>query len=277
MFSRSADLYDAIYGFRDYAGEAAQIAARVRALLPDARTLLDVGCGTGEHVRLLADVHGFAADGLDMDAGLIAVARRKHPAGGFIVADMSRFAIRRSYDVAMSLFSSIGYLVTLDRVERAMACVRDHVRVDGVFIVEPWFAPGVLQPGREFRQSASSGDVQVDRIGRCEVDGRISRLHFDYDIRGPGGDQRLSEVHELGLFTEAEMRAAFEAAGWQADLDSQGLTGRGLWIARPAFRRGFERPSGAASEKSAGASVGLVNGKPTPAPGENGQAGPEQQ
>lgn len=42
-----ADVYDAIYSFKDYSAEAARILA-----LPG-RNLLDVGCGTGLHLQHL--------------------------------------------------------------------------------------------------------------------------------------------------------------------------------------------------------------------------------
>jgi hypothetical protein len=44
MFTESAEFYDAIYSFKDYAAEAAQIAALVRASCPQARSVLDVAC-----------------------------------------------------------------------------------------------------------------------------------------------------------------------------------------------------------------------------------------
>ena len=92
MFSESAQLYDAIYGaFKDYAGEAAQLATLLRQIHPGAHTVLDAGCGTGEHAKYLSLDHGFAVDGLDSDPGLLAVARRKLPDARFFDADMGAF------------------------------------------------------------------------------------------------------------------------------------------------------------------------------------------
>src|SRR5262249_32549556 len=131
MFTESAEFYDAIYSFKDYAAEAAQVAAKTRAARPDSRTILDVACGTGEHARLLAQRHGFEVDGLDLDPGLLRLARQKHPAGQFLQADMSDFTLGRRYDAILCLFSSIGYLVTLDRITRALVCFRRHLAPRG--------------------------------------------------------------------------------------------------------------------------------------------------
>ena len=234
MFSQSAEIYDAIYSFKDYAAEAAQIAALLRAVHPGARRILDVACGTGEHARHLAASHGFDVDGLDLDAGLLRVARGKHPSGTFVHADMSDFALETRYDVILCLFSSIGYLVTMERTRRAFECFRRHVQHDGVVLVEPWFPPGRLEDGHVSRQTGTYLGRRVERVSRSEVDGRVSRLWFDYRIDTADGIREVSEVHELGLFTAEEMGIAFEQAGLRAEFDPHGLTGRGLWTARPA-------------------------------------------
>lgn len=47
MFSRSAKIYDAVYGFKDYAAEAETVHRVITDRCPAARTLLDVACGIG--------------------------------------------------------------------------------------------------------------------------------------------------------------------------------------------------------------------------------------
>ena len=237
MFTQSAELYDAIYSFKDYAAEASRITAVIRDNHPTARNILDVACGTGEHARHLAASHGFTVDGLDLDAGLLRVAREKHPVGSFFEADMSDFTLRTRYDAVLCMFSSIGYLVTLERTLGALKCFRRHLRPGGVLIVEPWFPPGGLEDGRESRQAGTYLGRKVERFSRVEIDGRVSRLRFDYSIETPDGVRRASEIHELGLFTREEMATAFEEAGLHAEFDTVGLSGRGLWIARSAAVR----------------------------------------
>jgi SAM-dependent methyltransferase len=234
MFNASAEFYDLIYStFKDYVAEASQIATLLRRCNPLCQTVLDVACGTGEHARLLAG-HGFLVDGLDLDATFVRIAAHKHPAGRFFEADMSDFHLPQRYDAVLCLFSSIGYLRTIDRVTAAFECFREHLAPGGVVVVEPWLEPGVLDPRRVARNTGEDSAVRVTRVTRVEVEGRLSRLLFDYEITDRTGTRRVSEVHELGLFTSAEMLTAFRNAGFDADHDAKGLTDRGLYVARLA-------------------------------------------
>jgi len=101
MYSKSAELYDQIYSFKDYAQEARQIETLIKAHRPDATAILDVACGTGEHARYLSST--FSVDGIDLQPELIDIATRKlkvqtsgHPIG-------LRCCVRKTPMVAGSL------------------------------------------------------------------------------------------------------------------------------------------------------------------------------
>jgi SAM-dependent methyltransferase len=235
VFNASAEYYDVIYGaFKDYAAEVAQVTSLLRRLVPGCRTVLDVGCGTGEHARLLAS-HGFAVDGIDIEPAFVQIASAKHPSGRFVVADMSEFRLPGHYDALLCLFSSIGYLRTIDRVTTALTCFREQLAPGGVALVEPWFPPGVLEPDREFTHRGEAEGVVVSRRSRTEIDGTLSRLLFEYEIDDHGAVRTVSEVHELGLFTTDEMMQSFRDAALDVQHDPEGLSGRGLFVARHAL------------------------------------------
>lgn len=243
MFSASAEFYDLIYSTKkNYRAEAERIAALLRRLNPGCRTVLDVACGTGEHALHLSKL-GFAVDGLDLDPAFVAIARRKHPAGRFVQADMRDFHVPQRYDAVVCLFSSIGYLEVIESVVEALRCFREHLAPGGVVVVEPWFAPGVLDPGRISETTAEANGVRVTRRSTLELEGRISRLRFDYDIADASGTRHAIELHELGLFIPEEMLAAFREAQLDVTYDPQGLTDRGLYAATAQRGENTLRPS----------------------------------
>ncbi len=232
MYSESAALYDLIYTpIKDYSAEAGQVADLLRRARPRSRTLLDVACGTAEHARLLGEVHGFEVDGVDLDPAFVAIARAKCPQGRFDVADMTDFHLGRSYDVVLSLFGSIGYVVTLPRLREALACLRDHLVPGGVAVVEPFLTPDAFRPGTTGTHTVEADGLRVTRTHRSECTGQRCRLYFHDTIEGPDGTRQSSEVHELGLFTVDEMLAAFSAVGLAVTYDPHGPIGRGVYVA----------------------------------------------
>jgi hypothetical protein len=171
---------------------------------------------------------------LDLDPAFVRLAEQKHPGGRFFEADMSDFHLSHRYDAVLCLFGSIGYLQTLDRVSRAFTCFREHLAPGGTTIIEPWFAPGTFDPARVSRHAGEADGIRVSRVSRTEIEGRLSGLHFDYEITDATGTRRSSEVHELGLFAAAELLQTFQEAGLHADYNPKGLTDRGLYVARIA-------------------------------------------
>jgi SAM-dependent methyltransferase len=235
MFSESAALYDLIYGsIKDYAAEAGRVAALIHSARPGCRTVLDVGCGTAEHARVLGEAHGFEVDGIDLDPALLAIAQSKCPCGRFELADMVGLHLGRSYDAVLCLFGTIAYAETLPRLQAAICRLREHVVPSGVVIVEPFLTPDGFKPGVTGSLTAEAGAVRVTRTHRSERDGSRCRLYFDYVVEGSDGVRHASEVHELGLFPVEDMLAAFTAAGLVARHDPQGLSGRGSYVATVA-------------------------------------------
>lgn len=231
MYSESAEFYDLIYStFKDYPGEAARIAELLRGIHPHCRTILDVASGTGEHARLLAGL-GFVVDGLDLDPAFVRLASEKHPAGRFFEGDMSDFRLPHRYDAVLCLFSSIAYLKTLDLVTRTLIRFREHLQSGGVIVVEPWYPPDLLDTTRVARHAGEANGVRVSRVSHVAAEERLSRFIFDYEITDRTGTRHAHEEHELGLFTTAELMAAFRAAGLDATHDPKGLSDRGLFAA----------------------------------------------
>jgi SAM-dependent methyltransferase len=229
MFVESAELYDAIYHFKNYARECERLRGLIGEAVPAASTILDVACGTGEHARFLKE--HYAVDGVDINENYLRAARLKNPAGNYTRADMTDFDLGRTYDVVTCLFSAIGRVTTFERLERAIACMARHVRPGGALIVEPWFTPDQWNPGSLFVHVGEIGAAKVCRMSLSGRDGDVSILLYHY-LRGtPEGIEHYTERLELGLFTRDEMTWAFESVQTAVRYDSEGLIGRGLYLA----------------------------------------------
>ncbi len=223
MYSQTADLSDLAYSWKDYPAEV----ERLRALVGrEGGTLLDVACGTGRHLELLA-AH-YRAEGVDLDPHMVELARAR----GLTAAegDLRTLDLGRRFDVVTCLFSSIAYLPDL---RGAVARLAAHVASGGALVVEPWLAPGQVQPNRFVVHTGESETATLTRMSTLHVDGRKCVIEFQYLVGRAGAIEHFAELHHVWLWTVDEYGAAFAAAGLDASYDEAGLMGRGLWLATP--------------------------------------------
>ncbi len=229
--------YDLLYTAqgKNYQAETEALAGFIRSHCPHAKTVLDVGCGTGRHARILSDRFNLEVDGIDIDPNMIEVARKENPKGTFSVDDMTSFGTGKKYDVILSMFSAIAYVRTLQNVTKALTCFKDHIKSDGIIILEPWLTPDNFTGGRTFMDVAEDGSTKVCRMAYNEKNGNISRLNFHWTICTPKGVETFDEKYDLGLFTVDEMVSCFKTSGLKPIYDPAPgcFANRGIYIATP--------------------------------------------
>ena len=108
-----------------------------------------MACGTGAHIPYLRD--HYQIEGLDLDEGMLNVARERHPEVPFHVGDMRTFDLGKTYDVITCLFSAIAYAVTLDDLRQTAQTFARHLKPGGVVLAEGFINPDLYQ-GRACRR-----------------------------------------------------------------------------------------------------------------------------
>ena len=230
-YSKTARYYDKLYAKKDYAGEVERLISLLSAKHGARRgTLLDVACGTGLHIEHLR--RHFDAEGLDICPELLAIARKRNPDAVFHLADMTDFDLGKQFDVVTCLFSSIGYVKTVDRLRSAMRCMAAHLKPEGILAVEPWFTPETWLPNTVHAVYIDEPELKIARVNTSLVDGRLSIVELHYLVGTPERTEHLVERHELGLFEVDEMISALEGEDLVVDYNPEGLTGRGLYLGR---------------------------------------------
>jgi ubiquinone/menaquinone biosynthesis C-methylase UbiE len=237
MFSKSAQYYDEIYASidKDYASEAEKARAFIQKhKQTKGKRLLDVACGTGLHASLLNKY--YQVEGLDLDAKMLAVAKKQSPRIRFHQGDMTDFDLKKPFDALVCLFSSIGYVRTKSRLQQAVKNMSKHLLPGGVLLVEPWFTPEQWHPGRASMTHVDKPDLKIVRMSYSGQKGKISTIEFQYLIGTSKGIEHNLEIHELGLFSHEEYMEAFIRAGLDVIHDAEGLDGRGLYVGRKPKR-----------------------------------------
>ncbi|MFD8801879.1 class I SAM-dependent DNA methyltransferase [Streptomyces atroolivaceus] len=225
-----ADVYDDIYPVRaDYSDFAQQIHDLVAERRPGAATLLDVACGTGEHLVRLRE--HFDVTGIDLSAPMVRVAQKKLPAVPVHVADMRDFDLGRTFDAVVCMYSSVGYLPSVEGLFASVSTMVKHVAPGGVLVVEPWVFEEDWNGGDLVHATFQSGDRTVTRMGQWTTQDGHSCVEMHYLVGEPQSVRHFVNKQELSLFTRKEYFAAFDAAECTWEYLTDGFSGRGVFVA----------------------------------------------
>ena len=171
-YDRIARFYDAVMD--DPAPRADRVARSIERYRPGARSLLELGCGTGSILARLAKVPFLT--GLDRSPVMLAAAREKVPTARFVEGDMSSFDLGERFDVVISVFDSINHLVDFDAWRATFDGVHAHLTDGGLFVFdvntmgelrrlgadEPWvldFEDGVMIMDVSYAEDGADGGI----------------------------------------------------------------------------------------------------------------------
>jgi cyclopropane fatty-acyl-phospholipid synthase-like methyltransferase len=229
-----ARYYDQIYLQRkDYESESKVVEHIIRQFeQKPSKTLLDVGCGTGEHLKYLSQ--SFQCKGIDISTEMIKIARAKVADAEFEIADMVDFDLGEKSDVITCLFSSIGYVQTFRNLVRTLANFRNHLNTGGLTLVVPWVFK------KDFQKEIVSIDTYEDdrmrlvRMGTSKLAKSRWLVYFHYLIGTDGEIKHAHEVHKMLAADYEDYLRAFSLAGYskpQFLKENQWTTRRGLFVA----------------------------------------------
>ena len=124
--------YDKFMGNR--AEHAAQFQRLVKKYHPQAKTVLELACGTGSVLQ--AFEKEYDVSGLVLSAKMLAVTKRKIPSGHFLQQDMTSFKLDQKFDVILCVFDSINHLLKFSEWKKVFKKAHQHLNPNGVFIFD---------------------------------------------------------------------------------------------------------------------------------------------
>jgi SAM-dependent methyltransferase len=127
-----APFYDAVQG--DRADHSAYIRSLIEEHHPEARTLLELACGTGSVMKQLAS--SYEVTGVDRSEAMLAVARKKLPGARLVQGDMTTVDLGETFDVVLCAFDSINHLLRFEEWEAVFDRALAHLNEGGIFVFD---------------------------------------------------------------------------------------------------------------------------------------------
>ncbi len=136
MYQKMARMYD--YFMEDVPYEKWVEFVRHFTTQTNEKSLLDLGCGTGEiSFRLAGDFKNVL--GIDLSVDMIQQAKQKNPTVHniqFEQGDLVHLHQPVTYDVIISFLDVLNYLRSPDEVKQAFGRIRKHLSPNGVFLFD---------------------------------------------------------------------------------------------------------------------------------------------
>jgi len=222
--SEYAGAYDRLYRDKDY-GEECELIERLLRTYGDGsvRSLLDLGCGTGNHAIPLAE-RGYAVVGVDRSDAMLQSARKKAVGqqsdgkASFLAGDIRSFQMGHSFDASLMMFAVLGYQLENAEVLAALRTARSHTRSGGLFIFDVWYGPAVLREGPSDRvKNIPTEKGQILRLasGQLDVQRHLCKVSYHlWNLEGERLTGETEETHVMRYFFPLELKLFLESCGF---------------------------------------------------------------
>ena len=213
-----ADLYDDENVWDASADFYRDLAGRLGA-----RTLLDLGCGTGTVTRGIAAAIGCTAVGIDPALPMLAVARRKtrHESVEWIEGDARSIRLDRAFDLIIMTGNAFQALVTPENQAALLATIAAHLGPTGRFAFDT--RNPAAREWLEWTPDLSRRVVDTGAYGAVEIwdeaqmDATTGILDVVEHYRILSGGRHLRSDFRLRFTEQAELATALAAAGLEAE------------------------------------------------------------
>ena len=231
MYTEFSKVYDEFMEYADYDMWYETIKVILKHHEIKGKSLLDLGCGTGE--ILLRAHRDYECTGVDLSEGMLTRAAEKLSLEEITIPlveqDMTKLDLGRGFNVIISMFDTVNHLTTLEGLDNLFKGIERHLEDGGVYIfdvvdrsfMEEMFPGGVFLDERKNMTVIWEHEYEeedgLDYINTTffveEKDGRFTRHIEDYAKR---------------IFTKEEIEKAASNSGLSvsAILENDQLAGR---------------------------------------------------
>ena len=225
-FDDYAQYYDLLYQDKNYIEEVEYIEKHIKNNSSEAKSILELGCGTGAHAEYLATM-GYMVHGVDMSEPMLVQAEsRKEKLTSdiaerltFSYGDIRTVNINTKYDVVVSLFHVMSYQTSNDDLTAVFQTASKHLKPGGIFLFDFWYGPAVLIQKPETRiKRLENNEIKVTRLAEPVMHVNKNVVDVNYDVfieqKETGHITQIQEKHEMRYIFLPELMRFLDNKSW---------------------------------------------------------------
>lgn len=217
-FTAIAELYDHLMRSIPYRWWLVYVEQLLAKFGKRPRVALDLACGTGSLAILMAE-KGYDVAGVDYSLGMLKVARRKADKQGvhipLVVQDAVELAFKPTFDLVVSLFDSLNYIIGPERLGRAFERIFD-VCLPGAAFVFDVNTIRALELELFTQNNLSTTDwLKYDWTSHYDTTTRISTIQMEFEVSRDGEQFTFQEAHHQMGYEVDEIEQLLRAAGFR--------------------------------------------------------------
>lgn len=215
-----AYIYDELMADAPYDKWVQFVTERLAANGITGKTLLDLGCGTGE-LSLRFVRKGFAVTGVDLSVDMLAVAQAKAQEQNLLIPfyqqDMAELEGFEQFDVIGIFCDSLNYLLSEDKVEQTFTKAFQHLKSGGVlfFDVHSVYKLNEIFINQTFTLNGDKLAYIWNSFPGDLPDSVEHELSFFVLDERNGKYDRIDEFHQQRTFSITQYKTWLEKAGFE--------------------------------------------------------------
>lgn len=227
-FEDYSNYYDLLYADKDYDAEVEYVNKLIKNVNPNAKTLLDLGCGTGKH-DMLFQKKGYLTTGVDLSQDMIKRAKAQFDLP-FVHGDIRTVQLHKKFDVVVSLFHVMSYQTANNDLQNVFKTAKSHLEKGGLFIFDCWYGPAILndQPVTRVKRMEDEKH-EIIRLSESVLNANtnVVDVSFEVLIRDKQKEtiRKIKELHQMRYLFFPEMQQYATSVGFKIVAFEEWLTG----------------------------------------------------
>lgn len=204
VFGEFANYYDLVHQSKDYEKESSYVDSLIRNYKPNARTILDIGCGTGNYAFAMQEL-GYVVTGVDASSQMIRIAKQKLAGKhkdkfwpSFYCEKMEEYKCQTKSDAVICLFFSLCYQSTENLIFQSLKRFKELLDDNGILVFDFWNKSGVLAQQPDLKiQRYQTENMEITKVVEPTIDTSSDCVGIDYTFYLENDKSEISKFKEF--------------------------------------------------------------------------------